>query len=59
MMMALMKKAASTCETSVNIYQSTQLYNPKDSQLHTHRRENLKYHEICITLSIPYRGTKL
>jgi hypothetical protein len=26
----------------VNFYQTTQCYNPEDSHLHTHRRENLK-----------------
>jgi hypothetical protein len=35
-------EAASTSETSVNFYQTTQRYNPEDSHLHTRRRENLK-----------------
>jgi hypothetical protein len=39
---ALMMEAASTCETSVNFYQTTQQYNPEDGHLHTRRRENLK-----------------
>jgi hypothetical protein len=39
---ALMMEAARTSETSVNFYQTTRRYNPKDSHLHTHRRENLK-----------------
>jgi hypothetical protein len=26
----------------VNFYQTTRCYNPEDSNLHTHRRENLK-----------------
>jgi hypothetical protein len=41
---ALMMGAASTSETSVNFYQTTRRNNPEDSQLHTHRRENLKSH---------------
>jgi hypothetical protein len=39
---ALMMEAAGTSETSVNFYQTTRRYNPKDSHLRTHRRENLK-----------------
>jgi hypothetical protein len=37
-----MMEAASTSETLVNFYQTTRRYNPEDSHLHTHRRENLK-----------------
>jgi hypothetical protein len=37
-----MMEAASTSETLVNFYQTTRCYNPEDSNLHTHRRENLK-----------------
>jgi hypothetical protein len=40
----LMMEAASTSETSVNFYQTTQRNNPEDSHLHTRRRENLKSH---------------
>jgi hypothetical protein len=40
-----MMEAARTSETLVNFYQTTRRYNPQDSQLRTHRRENLKsYH---------------
>jgi hypothetical protein len=39
---ALMMETAKTSETLVNLYQSTRRYNPEDSHLHTHRRENLK-----------------
>jgi hypothetical protein len=39
---ALMIEAASTSETLVNFYETTQRYNPEDSHLHTRRRENLK-----------------
>jgi hypothetical protein len=31
-----------TSETLVNFYQTTRRYNPEDSHLRTHRRENLK-----------------
>jgi hypothetical protein len=41
-MIALMMEAASTSETLVNFYQTTQRYNPEDSHLCTHRLENLK-----------------
>jgi hypothetical protein len=37
-----MMEAARTSETLVNFYQTTRRYNPEDSNLHTHRRENLK-----------------
>jgi hypothetical protein len=36
-----MMEAESTSETSVNFYQTTRRYNPEDSHLRTHRRENL------------------
>jgi hypothetical protein len=35
-------EAARTSETLVNFCQTTRCYNPEDSNLHTHRRENLK-----------------
>jgi hypothetical protein len=35
-------EAARTSETLVNLYQTTRCYNPEDSHLHTHRRENLE-----------------
>jgi hypothetical protein len=37
-----MMEAARISETLVNFYQATRRYNPEDSNLHTHRRENLK-----------------
>jgi hypothetical protein len=37
-----MMETARTSETLVNFYQTTRCYNPEDSNLHTHRRENLK-----------------
>jgi hypothetical protein len=39
----LMMEAASTSETSVDVYQTTWRYNPEDSHLHTRRREYLKF----------------
>jgi hypothetical protein len=39
---ALMMEAARTSEKLVNFYQTTRCYNPEDSNLHTHRRENFK-----------------
>jgi hypothetical protein len=38
----LMMEAARTSETLINFYQTTLRYNPKDSHLHTHCRENHK-----------------
>jgi hypothetical protein len=37
-----MVEAANTSETLVNFYQTTRRYNPEDSHLRSHRRENLK-----------------
>jgi uncharacterized metal-binding protein len=39
---ALVMEAAMSSETLVNFYQTTRRYNPEDSHLRTHRRENLK-----------------
>jgi hypothetical protein len=39
-------EAAKTFETLVNFYQITRRYNPEDSHLRTHRRENLKSYLI-------------
>jgi hypothetical protein len=55
---ALMMEAARTSETLVNFYQTTRRYNPEDSHLHTHRRENLKsYLESVIGFNIRNRQT--
>jgi hypothetical protein len=43
---SLMMEAARTSETLVNYYQTTRRYNPEDSHLHTHRRENLKSYNL-------------
>jgi hypothetical protein len=45
---ALMMEAVSTSETSVDFYQTTRCKIPKDSQLHTRRRENQKSHQGCV-----------
>jgi hypothetical protein len=37
-----MMQAVETSETSVNLHQSAQNYNPEESHLHSHRHENLK-----------------
>jgi hypothetical protein len=42
---ALMMEAARTSETSVDIQLRTRQYIPEDSELHTHRRENLISHK--------------
>jgi hypothetical protein len=41
-LIALVIEAARTSETLVHFYQTTRRYNPEDSHLRTHRRENLK-----------------
>jgi hypothetical protein len=41
-LIALMMEAVQSSETLLNSYQSTRPYNPEDSHLHIHRRENLK-----------------
>jgi hypothetical protein len=51
-----MMEAARTSETLVNFYQTTRCYNPEDSTLHTHRRENLKSYlaDKKSDLALPY-----
>jgi hypothetical protein len=39
-----MMETASTSDTSVNIYETTELYNSEDSRKHTHGRDSLKSH---------------
>jgi hypothetical protein len=39
-----------TSETLVNFYQTTRRYNPEDSYLRTHRRENLKSYQAIYNL---------
>jgi hypothetical protein len=38
--------AESTSETSVNFYQTTQRYNPKDTHLYTCHHEKLKSYKV-------------
>jgi hypothetical protein len=45
---ALKMEAASTTETSVNFYQTTQRKNSEDSYLHTGHHEDLKSHIIIL-----------
>jgi hypothetical protein len=45
-----MMEAAGISETLVNFYQTTRRYNPEDSHLRSHRRENLKSYEDCLVL---------
>jgi hypothetical protein len=48
-----MMEAARTSETLVNFYQIIRRYNPEDSHLRTHRRENLKsYTEINVIVHL-------
>jgi hypothetical protein len=49
---ALMIEAARTSETLVHFYQTTRRYNPEDSHLRTHRRENLKSYATIIKLTV-------
>jgi hypothetical protein len=42
-----MMEAARTSKTLVNFYQTTRRYNPEESHLRTHRRENLKSYLKC------------
>jgi hypothetical protein len=56
---ALMMEAARTSETLVKLYQTTRCYNPGDSHLHTHRRENLKSYILRIVYNNKYSLTRL
>jgi hypothetical protein len=52
-----MMEAAGISETVVNFYQTTRRYNPEESHLRTHRRENLKSYtntyDDCINKNLP------
>jgi hypothetical protein len=54
-LIALMMEAARTSETLVNFYQTTRRYNPEDSRLRPHRRENLKSYFALSKLYIGIR----
>jgi hypothetical protein len=47
----MMMEAARTSETSVDIQLRTRQYIPEDSELHTRRRENLKFHFMAPQLT--------
>jgi hypothetical protein len=51
-LIALMMEAARTSEELVNFYQTTRRYNPEDSHLRTHRRENLKSYNVNSSFKI-------
>jgi hypothetical protein len=50
---AMMMEAARTSETSVDIQLRTVQYIPEDSELRTHRRENLKSHKSVTEFKLP------
>jgi hypothetical protein len=43
--------AARTSETLVNFFQTARRYNPEDSHLRTHHRENLKSYLAIVSLN--------
>jgi hypothetical protein len=43
-----MMEAGRTSETLVNFYQTARRYNPEDSHLRAHRRENLKSYSLRV-----------
>jgi hypothetical protein len=51
-----MMEAAKTSEKLVNFYQTTRRYNPEDSHLRIHRRENLKSYLFNISISSDSQG---
>jgi hypothetical protein len=67
-LIALMMEAARTSETLVNFHQTTRRYNPEDSHLRTHRRENLRSYMVhtvpftllkyLITILVSSNGTR-
>jgi hypothetical protein len=52
LLIVLMMEAASTSKTLVNVHQTTRRYNPEDSHLRTHRRENLISYSIIQLVNI-------
>jgi hypothetical protein len=56
LLIALIMEAARTSETLVNFYQTTRRYNPEDSHLRAHRRENLKsYYHVFVERKITWQ----
>jgi hypothetical protein len=56
-LIALMIEAARTSEMLVNFYQTTRRYNPQDSHLRTHSRENLKSYLIYVAVGVMWSDT--
>jgi hypothetical protein len=46
----LHRQGGESSETLVNFYQTTRCYNPEDSNLRAHRRENLKSYLIKLVV---------
>jgi hypothetical protein len=53
----LMMEAVSSSEIVVNIYQTAWCNIPEDGHLHTHCRENLKYHLIFSLIAAKTRSS--
>jgi hypothetical protein len=54
-LIALMMGAVCTSETSINFYWTILRNVPEDSHLHTHRREELRLRQICLSSSACFR----
>jgi hypothetical protein len=54
-----MMEAAMTSETLINFYQTTRRYNPEDSHLRTHRRQNLKSYLLIIITAKTFRAVDM
>jgi hypothetical protein len=56
-LIVLIMEAASTPETSINFYHTSQPNQPEDSHLHTRRRENLNFMaRSLLSLAMWYRS---
>jgi hypothetical protein len=53
-LIALMMEAVNSSETLVNFYQTTRRYNPEDSHLRTHRRDELEFVKRISGMRIKY-----
>jgi hypothetical protein len=59
LLIALMMESARTSETLVNFYQTTRCYNPEDSHLRTHHRENLIPYFLFLFFDVLFLRTLL